>query len=229
MRYDALTFDLDGTLVDTAGEIAEAVNGTLRDFGLGTRSEVEITHLIGHGLRDLMVRLLARITQEQPAWADRLPVDAMLARVALRYAALAGTRALPYPGAREALVALRVAGVRTACVTNKDAVFAARLLAATGLQDQLDLVIAGDTLAHKKPHPAVLQHAAAQLQVPLERLAHVGDSRTDIEAACNAGVTAWAVPYGYNGGEPVALSRPHRLFADLAEVAAHALALRHSG
>lgn len=226
MRYDALTFDLDGTLVDTAGEIADAVNRTLAEFGIAERSLEEITHLIGNGLRDLMARLWARIVVEQPALADRVPTEAVLARVAAHYAALAGTRAQPYPGALAALVALRAAGVRTACVTNKDGAFTARLLVATGLQAHLDVVIAGDSLPHKKPHASVLQSAAAQLQVSTDRLAHVGDSRTDLEAARNAGVAAWAVPYGYNGGEPVALAGPQRLFDDLTAVAAHVLALR---
>jgi phosphoglycolate phosphatase len=226
MPYDALTFDLDGTLVDTAGEIADAVNRTLADFDIAERPLDEVTNLIGNGLHDLMARLLARILREQPALADRVPAEAVLARVAEHYAALAGSSAQPYPGALAALVSLRAAGVRTACVTNKDGVFTARLLAATGLQAHLDVVIAGDTLPHKKPHPSVLQNAAAQLQVPTDRLAHVGDSRTDLEAARNAGVAAWAVPYGYNGGEPVALAEPQRLFDDLTAVAAHVLALR---
>jgi phosphoglycolate phosphatase len=226
MSYDAISFDLDGTLVDTAGEIAEAVNRTLDEFGIAPRSLDEITNRIGNGLRELMLRQLAHILLEQPALADRVHADQVLARVDVHYAALVGTRARAYPGALDALAALRRAGVRTACVTNKDGAYTHKLLAATGLQALLDVVIAGDTLAHKKPHAAVLQSAAARLKVTTERLAHVGDSRTDIEAARNAGVAAWAVPYGYNGGEPVALAQPQRLFEGLAEVAQYVLDAR---
>ena len=72
----------------------------------------------------------------------------------------------------------------------------------------------------------VLQQAAQRLGVVPGRLAHVGDSRTDIESACNAGAAAWAVPYGYNGGEPIEAAAPQRIFVGLAEVAAHVIDLR---
>lgn len=223
-RHDAISFDLDGTLIDTAGEIVEAVNATLVEAGLPARSSSEVVNLIGNGLRALMMNLLARILLEQPALADRLHPEVLLHRVELIYAGLAGRTAQPYPGARQALVDLRAAGIRTACVTNKDGAFTQRLLEATGLAAHLDLVLAGDSLPHKKPHPSVLRTAAQRLGVATDRLAHVGDSRTDIEAARNAGVAAWAVPYGYNGGEPVAACQPMQLFTDLAEVARHVLA-----
>jgi phosphoglycolate phosphatase len=222
-RFDAVSFDLDGTLVDTAGEIAEAVNATLVEAGLMPRSQQEIVHLIGNGLRTLMMNLLARIMLEQPGLAESLPVDVLLQRVDTLYARLAGTTAQPYAGAVQALIDLRAAGVKTACVTNKDGAFTERLLQATGLAIHIDLVLAGDSLMHKKPHASVLRTAAERLGVTTDRLAHVGDSRTDVEAARNAGVAAWAVPYGYNGGEPVALAMPSRLFANLGEVARHVL------
>lgn len=226
MSHDALSFDLDGTLVDTAGEIAEAVNRTLVEFGVPARPLAEITHLIGNGLRELMLKLLARLMLEQPALADRLHVDVVLARLDVHYAATVGTMAQPYPGCAEALATLRAHRVRLACATNKEGCHARRVLEVTGLLGFLDLVVAGDTLAQKKPHGSVLRHVARELQVAPDRLAHVGDSRTDVEAARNAGVAAWAVPYGYNAGEPVALAGPQRMFSNLAEVAAHVLAER---
>lgn len=222
-RYDAVSFDLDGTLIDTAGEIVEAVNATLVEAGLAARPESEVVNLIGNGLRALMMNLLARILLEQPALADKLHAEVLLHRVEAIYGGLAGQSAQPYPGALRALVDLREAGVKTACVTNKDGAFTRRLLEATGLAAHLDVVVAGDSLAHKKPHPSVLRTAAERLGVATDRLAHVGDSRTDIDAARNAGVAAWAVPYGYNGGEPVALAQPARLFANLGEVTRHVL------
>ncbi|MEY4748718.1 MAG: hypothetical protein RIQ60_932 [Pseudomonadota bacterium] len=225
-RYAAVTFDLDGTLVDTAGEIVEAVNATLVEAGVTPRPAPEIVNLIGNGLRALMMNLLARLMLEQPQLADRLSVEVLLHRVEVIYGALAGRSAQAYPGALQALVDLREAGIRTGCVTNKDGSFTQRLLQATGLAPHLDLVLAGDTLPHKKPHASVLRTAAERLGVGTDRLAHVGDSRTDIDAARNAGVAAWAVPYGYNGGEPVALAMPTRLFANLSEVALHVLAER---
>ncbi|MFM2057100.1 MAG: hypothetical protein RLY71_1485 [Pseudomonadota bacterium] len=230
MRSDhswlALSFDLDGTLVDTADEIAEAVNRTLAEFGMPARPVAEITLLIGHGLHELMLKLLARLMLAQPALADRLRIDTVLARLDAHYADTVGTLARPYPGAVEALVALRAAGVRLACVTNKEGRHARHVLERSGLAPLIELLIAGDTLAQKKPHASVLTEVARRLNVARERLAHVGDSRVDVEAARHAGVAAWAVPYGYNAGEPVALAGPDRMFDDLSAVAAHVLARR---
>lgn len=225
-RIDALTFDLDGTLVDTAAEIAEAVNRTLVEVGLAPRPLEEITHLIGHGLHPLMTRLLQRLQAEQPALVGRLLADEVLPALDRHYAATVGTQAQPYPGVPEALDALLADGVRLCCVTNKEGRHARRVLEACGLAGRLELLIAGDTLPEKKPHASVLQQAAQRLGVTPDRLAHVGDSRTDIESARNAGVAAWAVPYGYNGGEPIETAEPQRIFAGLAEVAAHVIDLR---
>ncbi|MDP4302550.1 phosphoglycolate phosphatase [Leptothrix discophora] len=223
---DAVTFDLDGTLVDTAGEIAAAVNATLAEFDVEARPQAEITALIGDGLRALMLRLMAQLLLARPSLAERLQPDAALASLERHYALRVGASARAYPGAASTLQALRAAGVPTGCVTNKDGRHARMLLEATGLIEHLDLVIAGDTLPQRKPHPSVLRSAAARLGVAPHRLAHVGDSRTDLQAARNAGAADWAVPHGYNGGEPIEAAAPGRLFDDLGAVAAHVLALR---
>jgi phosphoglycolate phosphatase len=216
---DVLTFDLDGTLVDTADEIAEAANRALADHGIGRRGAAEVRQLIGAGGQTLMIRLLARVFHERPALADTVRVDAVLARWDHHYERVAGTRATPYTGAHEALARLAQAGVRLACVTNKEQRHARRVLEATGLDRRLPLLIGGDTLAEKKPHPSVLRHAVQALGGRIGHSAHVGDSAIDVEAARNAGVEAWAVPYGYNGGVPIEDSRPARLFPDLLAVA----------
>ena len=84
-------------------------------------------------------------------------------------------------------------------------------------------MVGGDTLPEKKPHASVLRHVAATLQVGVDHCAHVGDSAVDVQAARNAGMAAWAVPYGYNAGVPIADARPDRLFKTLPEVAEHVL------
>jgi phosphoglycolate phosphatase len=119
---------------------------------------------------------------------------------------------------------LKDAGVRLACVTNKELRHAHKVLRAARLDDLFELVVGGDSLPHKKPHASVLRHVTAALNCDTQRAAHVGDSATDVEAARNAGVAAWAVPYGYNAGVAIAASRPHRIFDALSEVAEHVLA-----
>ena len=124
------------------------------------------------------------------------------------------------------LARLKAAGVRLACTTNKEIQHARRLLDAQDMSRCFDLVIGGDSLPIKKPDAGVLRHVVAELGGELHRAAHLGDSHTDVMAARNAGIEAWAVPYGYNAGQPIAASRPDRLIADLNAVAEHVLKKR---
>ncbi|WP_374563072.1 HAD-IA family hydrolase [Ideonella sp.] len=228
MAYDLISFDLDGTLVDSAAEIAEAANRALQDHGIARRPVHEITLLIGAGTRELMLKLLARAFLDQPALADRTDVDAVLASLDRHYAQTAGSSAAPYSGARAALVQLKHAGVKLACVSNKELRHLTRVLQATRLDAYFDLVVGGDSYEHKKPHAGVLTRVALELRVDTARMAHVGDSALDVQAARNAGVAAWAVPYGYNAGQPIEDAQPQRIFCNLLEVAAHALAQRRA-
>lgn len=218
-----ISFDLDGTLVDTASAIAVAANDTLRHFNLPARDEAEVRDLIGDGSRALMLQLLARICLAQPAHADMLQADAVLAQFQQRLIDTLGSQATPYPGVPEALATLKAHGVLLACVSNKEALLARQLLRATGLEALFTLVIGGDTLPEKKPHASVLRHVLRTLHCEPEQAAHVGDSATDVAAARNAGLSAWAVAYGYNAGRPIAESRPDRLFNDLTHLVAHVM------
>ncbi|HSV60894.1 MAG TPA: HAD-IA family hydrolase [Variovorax sp.] len=223
MNFDIVSFDLDGTLVDTAGEIAEAANRALESHGIARRPVDEITRFIGAGTSELMIKVLARAFQEQPALADRVRAEDVLKSLDKHYEATTGSTCVPYAGAHEVLGRLKAAGVRIACTTNKELRHAQRLLDMQGLSVCFDLVIGGDSLPIKKPDARVLRHVVSELGGELRRSAHLGDSHTDVMAARNAGVEAWAVPYGYNAGQPIAASRPDRLFADLNAVAEHVL------
>lgn len=220
-----LSFDLDGTLVDTAGEIADAANRTLADFDVPAQPTALITRLIGNGMRELMLKLLAQVLLERPLHAAQLPVNAVLERFGHHYAQTVGTTGQPFAGSADALERLKCAGVRLACVSNKEQRYAQRVLQGAGLDGFFELLIGGDSLAHKKPHRLVIDHVLHVLDGQMDWAAHIGDSRIDVEAARNAGVAAWAVPYGYNAGEPIAAAEPQRIFDTLAEMATHVLAV----
>jgi phosphoglycolate phosphatase len=221
--FDLISFDLDGTLVDTAAEIAEAANLALDTHHIPRRSVDEITLLIGAGTRELMLKLLSSCFQDDPTLGARINPNDVLASMDAHYATTTGTLATPYPGCLDALMALRQAGVRLACVTNKELRHAKRVLKVTHLESCFDMVIGGDSLAEKKPHASVLHHAMQTLGATALCTAHIGDSAIDVMAARNAGVAAWAVPYGYNAGKPIMDARPDKLFDSLPAVASHVL------
>lgn len=204
----ALTFDLDGTLVHTAGEIAAAVNLTLAQLALPPQTEAAITHHVGAGLHATLDGVLAQLGHATPPGAHTA--------LDTHYARLAGSVAQPYPGAAEMLAGLREAGLRLACVTNKAHRFAVQVLRGTGLAPLLDDVVGGDTLPWKKPDARVLRQVCAALGVAPAQTAHVGDSATDVQAARAAGLAAWVVPWGYRGGQTVADLGADRVFDSFA-------------
>ncbi len=214
-RPTIVSFDLDGTLVDTAGEIAEAANLALREVGLAPRPLPAIEKLIGAGSRELMLRLL-RSAPEANAAVD---VETLRARFSFHYAAVAGSSCRAYDGCVVTLERLRAAGIRLACLTNKDERHSRIILEAVRIDAFFEVLVGGDTLPVRKPDRRVVERVLQALRGTASTMAHVGDSATDVQTARNAGIAAWAVPYGYNGGEPIESARPDRLFVTLPDVA----------
>lgn len=214
----AVLADLDGTLLDTAPDLAAAVNLVHADLGLPARDPQLIATFVGKGLPTLVRRALAGTLDGdvdealyQRAWAlfDR------------HYAAESGRQAKPYPGAREGISRMRAHGLRLACVTNKSEGFTLELLRATEFLELFELVVCGDQVAKKKPDPAPYLMACDRLAVfPVEALV-IGDSANDVQAARAAGCPVWCVPYGYNEGRPfesLACDRAVATLADAAEI-----------
>ena len=205
-------FDLDGTLVDSVADIALALNRALTDLGLPEVTQSQVQAWVGRGASRLVYCVL-----EHQLRSSALH-DALLARFMARYQESVCEVSTVYPGGRELLAACRNAGIHLACVTNKPYAPARALLEALDLLDSFDLLLGGDSLVHKKPHPEPLLHCLRHFQVPVTQALMVGDSRNDIEAARAALVPVVAVPYGYNHGEPIADARPDWLVESLLEL-----------
>jgi len=198
-RPRAVLFDLDGTLIDTAEDIALALNRTLAAPGVAPVPLATVRGLIGRGA----AALIARALQSRGQCADEARVGELFAQFIRQYARLlerGESRALPYPGAGEALRALAVAGVRLAVVTNKARQLALDTLTRAGLGAELQLVVGGDSCARRKPDPEPLLYACGQLGVAATAALMVGDSVNDVLAARAAGMPVLCVPYGYNEG-----------------------------
>ncbi|AGX88220.1 phosphoglycolate phosphatase [Candidatus Symbiobacter mobilis] len=210
--FDLVMFDLDGTLVDSAPEIADAVCDTLHRLALPTVTLEQVIGWVGRGTRELLVEVLAYLTHFPP---ERVRTSALLAVVVTEfrwyYRNRCGTHCVLFPHVRETLDALRQQGTRLALVTNKDAHFTHVVLERLGLMPSFDLVISGDTLPQRKPDPSGVQLCLDRFGVQRERALFVGDSAVDVATARNAGVPIWAVPYGYNAGRPVVEDKPDRL------------------
>ena len=219
MHWQAVLFDLDGTLVETAPEIADAVNDTLRHFGLSEVTQAQVDTWIGQGTRELLILALAHLNDLS---TEQVRESAQL-REALpafdtHYQARCGTRSQLYPHVRETLTALRARGCRLGVVTNKEGRYTDTVLRAHYLQDHFDSVISGDTYPTKKPHPASVLDILAQWQIKPEQALFVGDSSIDAATARNAGLTVWLLPYGYNMGQPVQACQPDRVIADFSQL-----------
>lgn len=217
--YDLVMFDLDGTLLETAPELCDAVNDTLAAMGLGSVALAHVRDGIGNGIRALLIQSLARATgQPGDAVADPVQIAHAMQIFEPLYAARCGTDSLPYPQVVRLLHHWHAQGVRLAVVTNKDSRFTQRLLECHDLLPFFHRVIAGDTVAHKKPAPDGILDCLAHFGVPAARALFIGDSSIDVATARNAGVRVWARAGGYNRGQPIADSRPDRVFEDYAAI-----------
>ncbi len=190
-------FDLDGTLVDTAPDLAGAVNRMLAARALPVLAIEQLRPWASHGARGLIGRAFGLA-----------PGDAGFEDLRQEFfreyeSALCRESAL-FPLMPETLAGIEAAGLRWGIVTNKIARFTDPLVQALGLWQRAACVVSGDTTAHAKPHPAPLLHALAAAGVEAARAVYVGDDLRDVQAGRAAGLRTVAAAYGYLGdGMPI--------------------------
>lgn len=199
LDVDAVMIDLDGTMVNTLGDFAQALNRMLADLALPAIDPLAIEHMVGKGTEHLLRTVLAHVGV---ADVDARYADAWQ-RYQHHYLQLNGQYAQLYPGVLEGVQALAASGLPLACLTNKPLAFAQPLLRAKGLEKFFQRVFGGDSFAQKKPHPLPLLETCKALGTQPARTLMVGDSSNDAQAAQAAGCPVVLMTYGFNHGQPI--------------------------
>ncbi len=195
----AILLDLDGTLLHTAPELAESANRMLRDLVRPAVSQELLMSYIGNGISWLVKRALTGNMHAEP---DSALYEKALPIFEKHYSELL-LQSKPFMDVVKGLDEMKAVGYRMGCITNKVARYTEPLLKGLGLAKYFEIVLSGDSLPEKKPHPMPLLHAAKFFNVPVKSLLLIGDSLSDTLAARAAGCPVFCVPYGYNHGEPV--------------------------
>jgi len=209
--YELLLFDLDGTLVDSCGDIADALNAALAAHGLPTHEEDVVATMVGEGATELV--------RKAAPHADDAAVESIRLEFRRRYHERPVDRSRLYPGVAATLAA--IAEVPKAVATNKPGALAREIVSALGLAPFFFAVLGEDDVGQCKPSPAVVDRLRERVGAARERTLFIGDSIIDARTAAAAGVDLCLVEWGY---EREAVRRDiaarHRIarFADLLEI-----------
>ncbi len=214
-KPDMILIDVDGTLVDSVPDLAFCIDEMMRRLGREPRGETRVRDWVGNGVERLVRRALIGRLDGEP---DEAEFDRAYPVFLELYADNTSKRSLLYPGVVDGLDYLKAAGYALGCVTNKAKQFTIPLLRDLGIDEYFSIVICGDTLEHKKPHPAPLLHAAEFFKVSPAQSLMVGDSISDVKAARAAGFQIACLPYGYNHGEDIRVAEPDVIIETLAHL-----------
>jgi phosphoglycolate phosphatase len=210
-----ILIDVDGTLVDSVPDLAYCVDEMMKALGREPHGETKVRDWVGNGVERLTRRALIGQLDGEPSdedFAKGYPIFLEL------YKDNTSKRSCLYPGVREGLDYMKSQGYLLGCVTNKDAQFTIPLLKGLGIYDEFGIVVSGDTLPVKKPDPQPLLHAAAHFGVDAKDSLMLGDSKSDVTAARNAGFQIVCMSYGYNHGEDIRNYNPDAVIDSMVEL-----------
>lgn len=193
IRYDAVIFDLDGTLLDTLADLTESVNAAMRRYGLPERTTDEVRAFVGNGIRKLIERAV-------PGGSEHPQYEEIFEAFRTHYGEHCMDHTEPYPDIEALLVWLKEAGCRTAIVSNK-ADFAVKKLNRVYFQDLNEVAIGEREGIRRKPAPDTVFQALNELGAERSRAVYVGDSDVDLETARNAGMDVILVSWGFRSRE----------------------------
>ncbi|MBU0656474.1 MAG: phosphoglycolate phosphatase [Gammaproteobacteria bacterium] len=208
--------DVDGTLVDSVPDLAFCVDEMMKQLDMPVRGEAAVRQWVGNGVQRLVERAL---TNDLDGYPETLLFERAMPVFMELYAENTSKRSRLYDGVVEGLDFLQsCAGLKVGCVTNKAEQFTHPLLKDLGIFDRFEIVVSGDTLPEKKPHPLPLLHAAEALGVKPEESVMIGDSKSDVKAARAAGFQIICMTYGYNHGEDIRNYEPDAVIDSMAEL-----------
>lgn len=191
-----VVFDLDGTLVDSAGDLQAALNQLLREYNLPALDLAAVKLMIGDGVAKLVERAFVA------TGGDLVSLNIATARFLQFYEGNATERTMAYPGVHETLSELLAAGFTMGVVTNKPYAATMEILEALKLSRFFVTVVGGDSAPRRKPHPDPILKALADAKLRPADTIMVGDNYHDVEAAHAAGLSAIMVTYGYSHKAP---------------------------
>ena len=191
----ALLFDLDGTLADTAPDLARALNRALQTLDCPRVTLEEVRRWIGNGTESLLKRAVAKTPGRQ---VDLDLINKGIGLFDFYYSESIWAKSVCYPGVLNGLSELKRLGFKLACVTNKPRSFSSEVLKQSGLDVFFDVVVAGNDLSERKPSPMPLLYATQQLELGSRECIVIGDSKNDTEAALKAGMMVLLVTWGYH-------------------------------
>jgi phosphoglycolate phosphatase len=214
-KPEMVLIDVDGTLVDSVPDLHYCVDEMMKALDMPLRGEAKVRTWVGNGVERLVRRALIDSLDGEPD--DALFEKAYPIFLEL-YAENTSRRSRLYPGVLEGLDYLQSIGLKLGCVTNKAAQFTIPLLKDLGIHDRFGIIVSGDTLAEKKPHPMPLLHAAEFFGVKPENAMMLGDSVSDVKAARAAGFQIVCMSYGYNHGVDIREAEPDAVIDSMAEL-----------
>jgi phosphoglycolate phosphatase len=192
-RFDAVLFDLDGTLIETAPDLTNALNHALHKAGRPPIKVSDVRPMIGDGARALLQRGLAA-TGPAPTEAE---LDRWFTDLLEYYWEHVADDSHPFPGVVELLETMRATGLKLAVCTNKPFGLSKKLFEDLDMDHLFDAVVGGDSLSVKKPDPGHILGTLEAIGVAADKAVMVGDSGNDVNAAKNAGIPVVAVSFGY--------------------------------
>ena len=214
---EVILFDLDGTLINSAPDLALAVNHMLVTLDRDMFPEDIIDGWVGNGALMLVQRALSGKRTVDDSLDDAMVQNAL--DIFLKYYAKnLCNETIPYPHVKTTLNTLKKKGYRLSIVTNKPFAFVEPILEGLGMNGLFELILGGDSLPLKKPDPAPLLHVGEKLGVSVKTCVMVGDSKNDILAANACGMQSVGVTYGYNYGEDIGVHNPTVIIDDFSEL-----------